>query len=114
MSRPTDSLAGLDRDEEGFLEDATDWHPGLVEAFAREESLEMNAERREIVRFVRAHFEEYQTVPEARTVLRHMKTTWGPERATRRYLYDLFPRGYGQQACKIAGMRKPRKLMLDV
>jgi tRNA 2-thiouridine synthesizing protein E len=30
------------------------------------------------------------------------------------YLYQLFPRGYGQQACKFAGMRKPRKLMLDV
>ena len=30
------------------------------------------------------------------------------------YLYQLFPRGCGQQACKFAGMRKPRKLMLDV
>jgi sulfur relay (sulfurtransferase) DsrC/TusE family protein len=30
------------------------------------------------------------------------------------YLYQLFPRGYGQQACKFAGMRKSRKLMLDV
>ena len=29
-------------------------------------------------------------------------------------MYALFPRGYGQQACKIEGMRKPLKLMLDV
>lgn len=29
-------------------------------------------------------------------------------------LYALFPHGYGQQACRIAGMRKPLKLMLDV
>jgi len=29
-------------------------------------------------------------------------------------LYALFPYGYGQQACKIAGMRKPLKLMLDI
>jgi tRNA 2-thiouridine synthesizing protein E len=43
-----------------------------------------------------------------------METIWGRDRANRRYLYRLFPRGYGQQACKIAGMRKPRKLMLDV
>jgi sulfur relay (sulfurtransferase) DsrC/TusE family protein len=36
------------------------------------------------------------------------------DKATRQYLYQLFPRGYGQQACKFVGMRKPRKLMLDV
>jgi len=47
-------------------------------------------------------------------MLKHMEQIWGSEKASRRYLYELFPRGYGQQACKIAGMRKPRKLMLDV
>lgn len=26
----------------------------------------------------------------------------------------IFPYGYGQQVCKIAGMRKPLKLMLDM
>jgi tRNA 2-thiouridine synthesizing protein E len=53
-------------------------------------------------------------VPEARVLLKHMAATMGPDKASRRYLYRLFPMGYGQQACKIAGMRKPRKLMLDV
>ena len=43
-----------------------------------------------------------------------MRERWGEERATRRALYALFPTGYGQTACKIAGMRKPLKLMLDV
>ena len=43
-----------------------------------------------------------------------MKTFTGKEIATRRYVYDLFPYGYGQQACKIAGMRKPLKLLLDL
>lgn len=114
MLHDTPPLDSLHRDEEGFLEDATDWRPELIQAFADEERLELNAERLAIIHFVRDYFETNQTVPEARTVLRHMKNEWGPDRATRRYLYDLFPRGYGQQACKIAGMRKPRKLMLDV
>lgn len=107
-------LEELPRDEEGFLLDASDWHPDLVQEFAREEGLRVSDEVAEIVTFVRDYFEVNQSVPEARTVLRHMKEIWGPERATRRYLYRLFPRGYGQQACKLAGMRKPRKLMLDV
>ena len=74
----------------------------------------MTPERREIVMYVRDYYEQNFSVPEARTVLKHMKSVWGQERATRRYLYQLFPYGYGQQACLIAGMRKPRKLMLDV
>jgi tRNA 2-thiouridine synthesizing protein E len=107
-------LEQYERDEEGFLLDAQDWHPGLVEAFAAESGLELNPERREIIDYIRNYFEINHSVPEARVVLKHMLAIWGKDKATRRYLYQLFPRGYGQQACKIAGMRKPRKLMLDV
>lgn len=108
------SLDEIDRDEEGFLIDPNDWHPGLIDALAAEVNLEMTPERREIVNFIRDYFESRDSVPEARTLLKHMNHSWGAPKATRRYLYSLFPYGYGQQACKIAGMRKPRKLMLDV
>jgi len=116
QSRLTDAtdLDRLERDEEGFLCDAQDWHPGLIAAFAAESGLELNPERLAIIDYIRNYFDTNASVPEARTLLKHMLNTWGEERATRRYLYKLFPRGYGQQACKIAGMRKPRKLMLDV
>ena len=108
------TLQTLERDEEGFLLDASTWSPELVEAFAEEAELPLTDERREIIRYIRDYYESHYAVPEARTLLKHMASVWGRERATRRYLYQLFPRGYGQQACKIAGMRKPRKLMLDV
>lgn len=104
----------IERDEEGFLLDTRDWSPELMEPLAAEMDLELTEERRTIVEFVRDHFERNASVPEARFVLKHMREIWGKERASRRYLYQLFPYGYGQQACKIAGMRKPRKLMLDV
>ncbi len=107
-------LDALDRDEEGFLLDPGDWHPDLVEALADEAGIALTDEHRAVVTFVREYFEERQVVPEARAVLRYMKSVWGDQRATRRYLYRLFPHGYGQQACKLAGMCKPRKLMLDV
>jgi tRNA 2-thiouridine synthesizing protein E len=111
---PEPTLDQLGRDEEGFLLDANDWHPALIEALAAEAELEMTAERREVIEYIRGYFEKNLSVPEARTLLKHLQTAWGKDKATRRYLYQLFPRGYGQQACKIAGMRKPRKLMLDV
>ncbi|HPE59260.1 MAG TPA: TusE/DsrC/DsvC family sulfur relay protein [Thiolinea sp.] len=102
------------RDNEGYLLDPEDWTEELANALAGELSLVLDAERREIVLFVRNYYEENASVPEARRVLKHMKQQWGAGKATRKYLYSLFPGGYGQQACKIAGMRKPLKLMLDV
>lgn len=104
----------LQRDEEGFLLDAGDWHPGLIEPLAMETGLALTAEHLEVIHYIRDYFAAGQCVPEARVVLKHMERRWGKGKASRRYLYRLFPRGYGQQACKIAGMRKPRKLMLDV
>jgi TusE/DsrC/DsvC family sulfur relay protein len=111
---PDTPLEGIARDEEGYLLYTEDWSPQLAEALAAEEGMALEGERRDIVMYVREYFEKNSAVPEARTLLKHLAGTWGKERATRKYLYSLFPRGYGQQACKIAGMRKPRKLMLDV
>jgi len=102
------------RDEEGYLLHTDDWSPQLAEALAEEAGLQLDPERRELVMWVRDYYETNLRVPEFRTVLRHFRQIWGAERASRRYIYRLFPYGYGQQACKIAGMRKPRKLMLDV
>ncbi len=108
------ALTDVERDEEGFLLNAQEWHEGMIEPLAKEMEITLTPEHLEIVRYVRNYFEERQTVPESRTLLKHLKEAWGSEKATRRYLYRLFPYGYGQQACKIAGMTKPRKLMLDV
>jgi sulfur relay (sulfurtransferase) DsrC/TusE family protein len=61
-----DPLAGLARDEEGFLLDARDWYPALVEPLAAEAGLPLTAERREIIRYIRNYFETSQSVPGAR------------------------------------------------
>ena len=104
----------VDLDNEGFLLDPSQWNRAVAERLAEGESLELNEQRWEVVDFVREYLETRQTVPEARVVLKALAERKGKDQATRRYLYQLFPYGYGQQACKIAGMRKPLKLMLDV
>jgi sulfur relay (sulfurtransferase) DsrC/TusE family protein len=43
--------------------------------------------------------------PDARFVMRHLTGTFG---ADRNRLFELFPYGYPGQACKIAGMKRPR------
>lgn len=104
----------LETDEEGFLIDPSEWNPEVAEQIAKIEQLELTENRWLVVNFVRTYFEERHTVPEARVVLKNLEKAIGKEQATRKYLQQLFPYGYGQQACKIAGMHKPRKLMLDV
>jgi TusE/DsrC/DsvC family sulfur relay protein len=104
----------FETDEEGFLLDPHDWNESLAQHIALGEKLDLNEARWAVVRYVREHFDSRGTVPEARHVLKELGRHFGRDKATRKFLYELFPYGYGQQACKIAGMRKPRKLMLDV
>jgi tRNA 2-thiouridine synthesizing protein E len=105
---------GIEIDNEGYLLNTEDWSPELAAVIARDENLELTDDRLEIVNFVRTHFEERETIPELRTLLKALRERHGKYKATRKYVYNLFPYGYGQQACKIAGMRKPLKLLLDL
>jgi len=104
----------IELDDEGYLLNTNDWSPEVAELLAREMDIELTDERLEIVHFVREQFEERKCIPEMRTLLKTLRERHGKETATRKYVYSLFPYGYGQQACKIAGMRKPLKLLLDL
>jgi len=104
----------IEVDEEGFLIDATQWNIKMVSDIADTVDITMSEKHWEVVEYIRHYFESNHAVPELRFFLRHLREKYGKEAATRKYVYRLFPYGYGQQMCKIAGMRKPRKLMLDV
>lgn len=108
------TLQTVARDNEGYLLNPDDWSELLMEQLATEQELVLSEEQRSIVLFVREYYDQNATVPEARKVLKYMTEQWGKDKGTRKYLYQLFPHGYAQQACKIAGMRKPLKLMLDL
>jgi len=114
LTDAAEALANIARDEEGFFLDVDVWHEDYIEPIADELEIKLTDEHLEIVRYIRSYYEQNKSVPEARTLLKHLKNAWGEDKATRHYLYQLYPHGYGQQACMIAGMTKPRKLMLDV
>ena len=104
----------VETDDSGFLLDPEDWNEELAIEIAAEENIELNEEHWNIIHAIRDLYTLSGIVPELRTILKSLKQTIGPEKATRKYIYTLFPYGYGQQACRIAGMRLPRKLWLDV
>ncbi len=101
-------------DHEGYLQEPSDWNEDVARSIAEKENIELTDNVWEVVNFVRDYYESYQCIPEHRKLLQELRKRHGKEKATRKYIYALFPYGYGQQACKIAGMRVPLKLLLDL
>ena len=95
-------------DEEGYLVDPADWNEGVAEALARNEGIALTEAHWTVLRFMRRYYEEHHIAPDARHVMKHLAGYRGPQHADRNDLFRLFPYGYVKQACKIAGMRRPR------
>lgn len=95
-------------DEEGYLVDPTQWTEQVAEALARQEHIVLSDEHWAVIRFMREYYEQHQIAPDARHVMKHLAQFKGAGQSGRNDLFVLFPYGYVKQACKIAGMRRPR------
>ena len=92
-------------DKDGYLIEPSDWSEAWAVETARSLGIVMTPEHWSAVRFMRAFQDEHRVSPDARFVMRHLTETFG---ADRNRLFELFPYGYPGQACKIAGMKRPR------
>ena len=95
-----------ERDAEGYLIDPADWNDEVAQALAQEEDIQLTDDHWDTVRFMREYFDEHQVIPDARFVIKHLAERVGKE--AQKKLFELYPYGYVKQACKIAGMRRPR------
>ena len=95
-------------DEEDYLVDPSDWDETIAEALARREGIVLTELHWSVLRFMREFLDEHQLIPDARFVIRFLADEAGAGDAARQRLFELFPYGYVRQACKIAGMRRPR------
>jgi tRNA 2-thiouridine synthesizing protein E len=95
-------------DDEGYLIDPADWNEAVAEDLARRERIELTAAHWAVLRFMRRYYEEHHIAPDARHVMKHLAAFRAEEKTDRNDLFRLFPYGYVKQACKIAGMRRPR------
>jgi tRNA 2-thiouridine synthesizing protein E len=96
------------RDDEGYLVDPADWTEAVAEVLARSEGVVLTDLHWRVLRFMREFHESRQVAPDARFVIRYLAGNEGFGAAARQRLFELFPYGYVKQACKIAGMRRPR------
>jgi len=95
-----------DMDSEGYLVDPQIWNEQIAEEFARQENIQLTGDHWDAIRFMRQYYAEHQVAPDVRHVMKHLAVRLGP--ASRNAIFELFPYGYVKQACKIAGMKRPR------
>lgn len=98
-------------DKNGYLTDYTQWSEDMVPMLAESEGIELTEAHWEVVRFVRSFYEEYETSPAIRALVKAMAMKYGPEKGNSRYLQRLFKKGPAKQATKLAGLPKPAKCL---
>lgn len=97
------------RDVEGYLINPEDWDELVACALADEEELVLEEEYWPVLKFMRQYWREHKVAPDVRHVVDHLARAQDLDKPrAKAQLFQLFPYGYVQQACKIAGMQKPR------
>jgi tRNA 2-thiouridine synthesizing protein E len=95
-----------DIDEEGYLVDPSAWNEEVAKRLAEQENILLTENHWDAIRFMREYYAEHQIAPDVRHVTKHLSERLGP--GSRNIVFELFPYGYVKQACKIAGMKRPR------
>ena len=97
----------LGTDEEGYLLDPADWSEEIARELALRENVVLTDRHWAVIRFMREYYEQRLIAADSRHVMKFLREEGGAAEG-RNELFRLFPYGYVKQACKIAGMRKPR------
>lgn len=95
-------------DSEGYLVDPADWDRGIAIELASSENIVLTEDHWRVIEFMRSYFDKNQVAADARFVIRYLADEVGYGKSAKAILYQLFPYGYVKQACKIAGMKRPR------
>ncbi len=100
----------LQRDSDGYLLDPEQWDESVARMLAGESGLALDAQHWRILHFMRRYHAEQGVVPDVRHVVDFLvdQGVADDKKAAKEQLFGLFPYGYMQQACKIAGMQRPR------
>ena len=97
------------RDPEGYLIDPADWDESVARKLAAEEGIELDESYWPVLRYIREAWTRNRIAPDVRHVVDFLASEQGTDKkAAKNLLFKMFPYGYVKQACKIAGMQRPR------
>ena len=91
----------VELDDRGYLKNATEWSRELAPLLAARDGLRsLTADHWSVIDVLRAHHHERGTTPMIRELCRQTGFTL-------KRLYELFPQGPAQDACRVAGLPRP-------
>lgn len=99
----------LQTDKEGFLINLKDWNESIATELAKKDQLELTDDHWHIINYLKKFYQQYQTAPTMRVLVKEMAKHLGPEKGNSSYLQQLFPKGLLLQGSKIAGLPKPTR-----
>jgi len=99
----TIELAGqfIEVDERGFLQRPEQWNEEIAKALARQEGVEeLTEEHWRVIKYLREYYAQNGICPPVRRLVKEVGLTL-------KRIWELFPNGPAQSACKWAGIPKP-------
>lgn len=92
----------IEVDESGFITDPSLWDEKLAEFLAREvEGIDsLNEDHWKVINFLNDHYHQFGNAPLVRKIVKETGFQL-------KYIYELFPNGPANGACKVAGLPKP-------
>ncbi len=108
MSMRTPVELNVERCPDGYLRNPEDWNEELARKMASEwNGLEFSEEHMALLRFMREFYAEHHITPDVREATHFLISQGMDKKTAKQQLFKLFPHGYMQQGCQIAGMRRP-------
>ncbi len=101
--------AHVKTDANGYLIDSSQWNTDIANLVAQIEGIEMTDDHWQVVKYVRQFYEEFNTSPSIRPLVKYLKKVLDEDKSNSLYLQILFPEGPAKQATKIAGLPKPAR-----
>jgi len=109
MAFPVALPEHIKTDKNGYLIDSRQWNKDIAQLIAHLENIEMNEDHWQVVKYVRQFYEEFNTSPSIRPLVKYLRKLLGEDKGNSLYLQTLFPEGPAKQATKIAGLPKPAR-----
>ncbi|MGQ9496989.1 MAG: TusE/DsrC/DsvC family sulfur relay protein [Desulfotomaculales bacterium] len=91
----------LEVDEDGFIQDPSQWDEEVAKYLAKVEQVdELTEDHWKVVRYLKEYYEKHGIAPMIRKLCKDTGFSL-------KQIYELFPTGPAKGACKIAGLPKP-------
>ncbi len=95
-------------DSEGYLREMSDWDDGVAEQLAELDGFVLTESHWEVITVLRNFYQQHQLSPPMRPMINLLRSELGADKGRSIYLMKLFGGSPARQACKVAGLPRPK------